>query len=296
MWRNGVAMVGGRRLAWEQTGDGEPLLLIMGMANQCVLWPDPFCADLVARGFRVIRFDNRDIGGSDSVDRGVPVRIARDYARSRAGLPVRASYTLHDMTADTVGLMDALELRDAHLVGVSMGGLIGQILAARHPRRVRSLTNLMSHTNHRWHAVPRLRLLWSMSGRDRTDHSRDGVIRRNLKVCRMIGSPAYPRAEAELRDAFGRAFDRDYRPDGMLRQLHAMIATPCIDDLLPSITAPTQVVHGLADPLVTPINGRRCAALIRNARLELFAGMGHDFPPPLLPRWADLIARNAART
>jgi pimeloyl-ACP methyl ester carboxylesterase len=176
-----------------------------------------------------------------------------------------------------------------------MGGLIAKILASRYPHRVRSLAGLASHTNHRRHAVPRARLLWSMSGRDRTDHSREGVIRRNLKLCRMLGSPDYPRPDAELREVFGRAYDRDYRPDGMLRQLHGLIATPCLDELLPAITAPTQLLHGLADPLVTPINGRRAAAAIPGARLELYPGVGHDFPAELLPRWAELIAANAAR-
>jgi len=226
----------------------------------------------------------------------VPIRIARDYAYSRLlGGRLRAGYTLHDMAVDTLGLLDALAIDAAHLVGISMGGLIAKLIAARHPRRVRSLAGLLSHTNHRRHAVPRPRLLWSMSGRDRTDHSRDGVIRRNLKVARMLGSPAYPRPDAELREVFGAAFDRDYRPDGMLRQLHGLIATPCLDELLPAITAPTQLLHGLADPLVTPINARRAAAAIRGARLELYPGVGHDFPAPLLPRWAELIATNAAR-
>jgi pimeloyl-ACP methyl ester carboxylesterase len=291
-WRTGTVTANGLRLAWEETGDpsGEPLLLVMGLAAQCILWPEPLCRDLAQRGFRVIRFDNRDIGLSEGVPRRMRIRMPVDFFRARAGLRVRAHYTLHDMVDDTVGLMDGLGVARAHLVGVSMGGLISQLLAARRPERVASLTSIMSHTCHPFYTLPRASLLWRLSGAGIRDRSRAAVVRRQIATYRAIGSPTYARPESELREVFERAYDRDYRPGGIIRQTHAIMATPCFEELLPRITAPTLVIHGTADPLVPPVNGRRCARLIPGARLEIIPGMGHDLPAPLLPRFAELIA------
>jgi pimeloyl-ACP methyl ester carboxylesterase len=295
-WRTSHVTANGLRLAVDELGDpsAPPVLLIMGLATPCTMWPDAFCADLAARGFRVIRFDNRDIGGSDAIPRRHRIRLSLDFLRVRAGLRLRAHYTLHDMVADTAALLDALSAPRAHVVGVSMGGMIAQLLAARHPARVASLTSIMSLANHPWYSIPRLPVLKLANSRA-TDHSREAFIRRQLVLYRAIGSPAYPPREEDMRAAFGRAFDRGVRPGGVLRQTHAVMATPCFEDLLPRITAPTQVIHGLADPLVPPVNGKRCARRIRDARLELIPGMGHDLPAPLLPRFAALVAGNAAR-
>jgi pimeloyl-ACP methyl ester carboxylesterase len=296
-WRRGTTHTNGVTLAWEECGpvNGEPLLLVMGLGGQLILWPESFCATLIARGFRVIRFDNRDSGLSGDGNCGVRFNIRNDMLRSRFGLHTRTNYTLYDMSADTVGLMDAMGIRSAHLVGVSMGGMISQITAGRYPRRVRSLTSIMSTTNHPRLPPPRMRVLWHMFGRRPRTVSRELMIQRAVRTFKLIGSPAYPTPDAELHRLANVAYSRAFRPGGTLRQTHAILATGSFEHCLPMVKAPTQVIHGLADPLLRPSCGRRSAKLIRGARLELMSGMGHDFPMPLMPHWAELIADNAAR-
>ncbi|MGQ0502809.1 MAG: alpha/beta fold hydrolase [Panacagrimonas sp.] len=293
----GNARVKGLNLHWEASGpaDGEPLLLVMGMGCQLIQWPESLCADLVARGFRVIRFDNRDAGLSGEADRGVRFDLRGDYLRVRLGLGAGpANYLLHDMAADVVGLMDALAIDRAHLVGVSMGGMIAQIAAATFPQRVRSLTSIMSGTNHSWTRQTRLDLLLRMA-QPLPDYARATVVARSLETSLLIGSPAYPTPLGEMRQFAERAYDRAFRPGGSLRHKHAIIATGCFEPLLGRVTAPTQIIHGTADIMLRPACGLRSARLIRNARLELIEGMGHDCPQALMPRWAELIAANAAR-
>lgn len=295
-WTRGKSLANGVELAWEECGParGEPLLLIMGLGCQLVHWPDSFCGEMARRGFRVIRFDNRDIGLSGEAKKGVRVNLQRDWLRAKFGLPISANYTLHDMAADTTGLLDALGIPRAHLVGVSMGGMIAQLTSGKYPQRVKSLTSIMSTTNERHLPGPALRVLLHMSGGG-VNHSRDEVIARNIKLFRMIGSPAYPMADQRRREISGNAFDRAYRPGGLLRQTHAIMATGGFADIAEQIKAPTQIIHGLADQLVRPAGGKRSAKVIPGAKLELIEGMGHDFPDALMPRWADLISTNAAR-
>lgn len=296
-WTAGSACVNGLQLSYEFSGpaQGEPLLLVMGLGGQLIHWPDALCRQLVADGFRVIRFDNRDAGLSTEVDRGLPVHLASDWLRSRFGRPVQPNYNLHDMAADAVGLLDALGIARAHLVGVSMGGMIAQIIAGTHPRRVLSLSSIMSTTNHPKLPPARIDVLWRMAGIGPRPKTRDQVIRRSTAMLRRVGSPGFPTPLDDRRQLVGRAYDRAFRPRGMLRQTHAILSTGSFESLLPQIMAPTQIVHGLADPLLRPECGRRSAQLIRGARLELIPGMGHDMPPTLMPRWAELIAANAAR-
>ncbi len=296
-WSAGSACVNGLQLHWEEAGpaQGEPLMLVMGLGGQLIHWPESLCADLVQRGFRVIRFDNRDAGLSSDADTGVDINIARDWLRSRFGLRYASNYSLHDMAADTFGVLDVLGIERAHFVGVSMGGMISQIAAARHPRRVRSLTSIMSSTNHPKLPSARLDVLFSMSGLGPRPTTRDAVIRRSVKMLRRVGSPAFPTPIAYRAQLAGRAYDRAFRPVATMRQTHAILATGSFEPLLPDISAPTQIVHGLADPLLRPACGRRSAQLIRGARLELIPGMGHDLAPSLMPRWSELIAANAAR-
>ena len=293
-WRSGTVDVDGVGIAFDEVGAGEPIVLIMGLAIQSIFWPDEFCADLVARGFRVVRFDNRDIGLSASVDRGVPVNIPRDFLLARLGRKPRANYTLHHMVADTFGVMDHLDLPRAHVVGISLGGIIGQMMAVARPERVRSLSLIMSHTNHALWGMPHPSVLLSM-GPPPAGATREQIIERNVRSFQTLASPAYRRSDDELRYAFSVAWDRDSRTAGLDRQTHALFATGCIDDTLQHIKAPTTVMHGLADKLVLPHNARRIAARIAGSRLTLFPGMGHDFPPALLPTWARLIAENADR-
>ena len=262
--------------------DKGTILLVMGLSTQCIFWPDEFVGAFVDNGYDVVRFDNRDIGRSGSVDRGVTVNITRDFIVSRGGVIKEANYTLNDMVTDTRALLDHLRLDRVHVVGISMGGIIAQMLAARHPERVHTLSLIMSHTNHRLWGVPHPRVLLSM-GPPPPGASRDAVIERQVRTFQdLLGSPGHRRSDAELRHAFSVAYDRDHRVDGMERQTHALFATPCIDPLLPRITAPTTVLHGLADKLVLPINSKRIAARIPGAKLTLFPGMGHDFQPGLL--------------
>ncbi|TDU28399.1 pimeloyl-ACP methyl ester carboxylesterase [Panacagrimonas perspica] len=296
-WQSGDALCNGLKLHWEATGpeSGEPMLMVMGLGCQLIQWPDVLCLDLAKRGFRVIRFDNRDAGLSDTVDRQLRFSLRRDYVRVRLGLrPGPANYLLHDMAADTVGLMDALGLKRAHLVGVSMGGMIAQLTAGTFPDRVASLCSIMSGTNHPWVRQTRIDLLLRLASRP-PDLQRDTIVARQAETFRLIGSPLYPTSLEDRRAFAGRAFDRAFRPGGTLRQMHAIVATGSFEKLLPNITAPTQIIHGTDDPLMRTICGRRSASMIRGAKLELIKGMGHDCPKVLMPRWAELIAANAAR-
>lgn len=296
-WSAGSACVNGLQLNYEMSGpaQGEPLLLVMGLGGQLIHWPDALCERLVGQGFRLIRFDNRDTGLSADADRGQLINLPRDWLRARFGRPLSSNYTLHDMADDAMGLLDALDIRSAHLVGVSMGGMIAQIAASRHARRVRSLTSIMSSTNHPKLPPARFDVLWRMAGIGPRPRTREQVIRRSTAMLNRVGSPGFPTPSEYRRQLAGRAYDRAFRPRGVLRQTHAILSTGSFEDLLPGIVAPTQVVHGLADPLLRPACGRRSAQLIRNAKLELIPGMGHDLAPSLMPRWSDLIAANAAR-
>jgi len=296
-WSAGSACVNGLQIAYEQAGSehGEPLLLVMGLGGQLIHWPESLCEQLVARGFRVIRYDNRDAGLSSDGDRGLPTRIPQDWLRARFGLPAQSNYDLHDLADDALGLLDALGIARAHLVGASMGGMVGQIVAARQPRRVRSLTSIMSSTNHPGLPSARLDVLWRMSGIGPRPRTREQVVRRSVAMLRRVGSPGFPTPTEYRMRLAGQAYDRAFRPAGIARQTQAVLATGSFESLLPQITAPTQVVHGLADPLLRPACGERSARLIRGARLELIEGMGHDLAPALMPRWTELISANAAR-
>jgi pimeloyl-ACP methyl ester carboxylesterase len=291
-WRHGMVAVDGVDIFYEELGAGDPIVLIMGLSIQSIFWPDAFCQALVDAGHRVIRFDNRDIGLSAAVDRGVAVNITKDFLLSRAGLRVRANYTLHEMVADTVGLLDHLKIDRAHVVGISLGGIIAQMMWASHPSRVRSLAFIMSHTNHPIWGTPHPAVLLRMGPPPR-GATREQIIARNVETFQLLGSPGYRRTDEELRHAFSVAYDRDSRAGGSERQTHALFATRCTDTILPTITVPTTIMHGTADRLVLPRNSQRMAKMIRHARLTMFPGMGHDFPPALLPTWAAHIVENA---
>lgn len=284
----------GLELEYESFGEASAptILLIMGLGAQLVHWPEDFCRVLVAAGYRVIRFDNRDAGLSSRVASG-PVRLLRAGIRSRLGLQVEAPYTLDDMAADALGLLDALGIRRAHLVGASMGGMIAQLLAARHGDRVDSLTLIMTTSGHR--RLPQvgaalgLRLLRRPEGGDR-----ESQIRHSMRTWRLIGSPAFPTEEALLRQKVERAYDRAHDPRAVARQTLAILASGSRTRVLNRITARTLVIHGDRDPLVPPAAGPDLARRIAGAHLEMIAGMGHDLPPQLVPRLAGLILKHTA--
>lgn len=274
---------------------GEPLVLIMGLGMQLVAWPDEFVALLVARGFRVIRFDNRDIGLSQHFDAfGVP-NVARDAFRHLFGLPVTSPYTIADMARDTVGLLDVLGLPSAHVCGASMGGMIAQHVAARHAARVRSLTLIMTTTGSRWLPGPSMKVRAALLSRPDDPRRFESIVDHYVKLYRLIGSPAYPMADAELRERVARAVRRSYHPQGVARQLVAIAADGNRTPLMADIVAPTQVIHGEHDPLVPVAAGRDLARRIAGAQADFIDGMGHDLPAPLWGRFADGIARTAGR-
>jgi pimeloyl-ACP methyl ester carboxylesterase len=278
--------VGDLDVAHETFGDpaDPPVLLVMGLATQMLAWPDEFCADIASRGHHVIRFDNRDVGLSTHLDGAPPP----DLAAALAGDTSSASYTLADMAADTVGLLDALGIDSTHLVGASMGGMIAQTVAIEHPGRVRSLTSIMSTTGDRAvGAATREAVQVLLAPAART---REEAIERTVETMRVIGSPGYDRDEAWIRDRAGRAYDRAHDPHGVLRQLLAIAASPDRTPALARIRVPTLVIHGADDPLIDVSGGRATAAAIPGAELVVIEGMGHDLPRALWPRIAGLIA------
>ena len=274
---------------------GEPLLLIMGLGMQLIGWPEGFVRQLVARGFRVIRFDNRDIGLSQRFDHlGVP-NLALDAMRHVAGLRIRSAYTLADLADDSAALIEALGLPRAHVCGASMGGMVAQHLAARHPQRVKSLTLMMTTSGARQLPQPHWKLQAAMLSRPQAPREFANLMAHYVRIARLIGSPAYPAEEGELRGRLERALRRSYRPAAVARQLAAIAADGDRRALLPRIAAPTQVIHGLQDPLVPVEGGRDLARRIPGAALDLIEGMGHDLPDALWPRFVSDIEAAAAR-
>jgi pimeloyl-ACP methyl ester carboxylesterase len=274
--------------------DAEPLLLIMGLGMQLIGWPEELVQALVSRGFRVIRIDNRDAGLSQGFDdAGVP-SLAMATLRHTLRLPVSAPYGIADMAADALGVLDALGLPQAHVCGASMGGMIAQHLAARHPQRVKSLTLMMTSSGNRRLPQPRWAVQGALLSRPEGSDA-DAVVRHLQKVITLIGSPGYPAEPERLRQRLQQTVQRAWRPAGTARQLLAVAADGDRRALLPAITAPTAVIHGEADPLIPLPAGQELARLIAGATSDWVPGMGHDLPLPLLPRFADTIAANARR-
>jgi pimeloyl-ACP methyl ester carboxylesterase len=276
------ARVGEIDLCYETFGDASapPMLLVMGLGAQMVLWDDRFCEALAERGFHVIRFDNRDVGRSTILrELGIPSRTQL-FVRDRRG----AKYSLGDMAADVAGLMRALDFGSAHVVGASMGGMIAQTLAIHHPRRVRSLVSIMSSTGNRRVGQAHPRLWPRMVRRPRRD--REGYISDFIETYQTIGSTRYPPDPERMRERAERCFARGLHPSGAARQLAAVITAYDRTPFLSELNVPATVIHGSADPLVRPSGGRATADAIPGARLLMLDGMGHDMPPPL---WTEII-------
>ena len=279
----------GIELAYQEIGDpeGEPLILVMGLATQMIAWDEEFCAMLAERGFRVVRFDNRDIGRSTHLDGArVPSRVELFLGRN----PV---YLLSDMAADTAGLMDHLGIESAHVVGISMGGMIGQTLAIERPERVRSLVSMHSTTGSRLVGRPTLRVFGLMLSE--APRTREAFIERIRRTYGLIGSPAYPTDEERLRRVAEASWDRGHNPRGVLRQLHAIASSGDRTLALRRLDLPATVIHGTRDTLVNISGGRATARAIPGARLRVFEGLGHDLPRDLWPTFAAEIADTAAR-
>src|SRR3954452_15081924 len=278
----------GVTLCYETFGDPDdtPILLIMGLATQMIAWNEDFCEELAGRGFYVVRFDNRDIGRSTHFDFRPPT--AGQMVRSRVG---HEQYTLSDMAEDTAALLRELGIAPAHVVGASMGGMIGQMLAAEHPEGVRSLTSIMSTTGSRWHGQPApsvYRYLLRPPPRDR-----DGYIQRSAEIFGLVGSTGFERDEQYIRERAGRSYDRGFDMRAGGRQLGAIIASGDRTTALGSISAPTLVIHGSVDKMIRPSGGRATAKAIPGARLMMIEGMGHDLPRGVWPRIVDAISEHA---
>jgi len=274
---------------------GEPLLLVMGLGMQLVAWHPDFVAMLVARGFRVIRFDNRDIGLSQRFDHlGVP-NLALDSIKYAVGLKVNAPYTVATMADDTAALLDALGIRSAHICGASMGGMIAQQLAVRHRERVKSLTLIMTSSGSRRLPGPSLKVRSALISRPADPKNVQSVIEHYVKLYKLIGSPGYPADDAYLHQRLGESVRRSHRPQGTARQMVAIAADGNRSPLLGQIKVPTQIIHGQADPLVPVAAGHDLAAKIAGAQLDVIDGMGHDLPVPLWPRFVAGITGAAAR-
>lgn len=292
-----MAAIGSNGITLEFESLGDPtapaVLLVMGLGMQMIAWPDPFCDRLVAAGFRVVRFDNRDSGLSSKLGQlGIP-RIGRSMLRAFMGLPVRSPYGLDDMARDTVGLLDALGVLSAHVVGASMGGMISQLVAANHPERVLSLTSIMSTTGARHLRQPTMRVRRELLRRPADPTSVDSIVENYVHLYGVIASPGYPTPPDELRARIRRGVERSYYPAGFLRQLSAILASGDRSAVLGRITCPTLVIHGKADPLVPVDGGIDTARNIRDAKLLLLDGFGHDFPAQLHERIAGEIAAHA---
>ena len=278
----------GVELYYEDTGAGEPLLLIMGLGSQMVFWDRDFIDDLVARGFRVIAYDNRDVGLSERLD-DLPVpRVGRVLVRALLRQRVSAPYGLGDMARDAVGLLDALDIESAHILGVSMGGMIAQIVAIEHTGRVRTLTSIMSHPGDfpSMFCKPRaLRALVSRMPRER-----DAAIDKYVEMRRALSGAGFPFEEAGYRDKAAQAIDRGMYPRGYKRHIAAVAAARSRLAALRQVSLPALVVHGEADPLILPRGGKKTAQALSNARLRLVPGMGHEMPRPVRAQVARDIA------
>ena len=274
---------------------GLPVLLIMGLGMQSTAWPDAFVDGLLARGLPVIRFDNRDIGLSSKLPRWGRPSLVGATIRSALGWRVPAPYNLDDMAADTVGMLDGLQVGKVHVVGVSMGGMIGQLVAAKYPERVASFTCVMSSSGARSLPGPRPQARRALMGKPRNPNDVESIIDHFVKVLGVIGSPGFPVPEPALRERIGRSVRRSYHPLGTLRQLVAIGASGDRSRLLSKITAPTTIVHGKDDPLVPVASASDLAHKIPGAQLRVIDGMGHDLAPGILPLLLDAVCATVAR-
>ena len=269
-----------------------PMMLIMGFGAQMTLWPMELVEALTGRGFRVIRHDNRDIGLSHKFDGVKAPGLVKMTILSKLGMTPRVPYTLADMADDSAGVLDALGIDSAHIVGGSMGGMIAQHVAARHPDKTRTLTSIFSTTGNPRLPAAKKEAMRTLITRPKSMEE-DVLVEHGIKLARAIGSPGYPSAEDRLRERTRESVRRSVYPEGPTRHLSAIVADGDRRAMLKSITAPTLVLHGEDDPLVPVEGGRDTAAHIPGAKIRTIPGWGHDFPLELVDELADEIARHA---
>jgi pimeloyl-ACP methyl ester carboxylesterase len=284
----------GISIAYDEFGkqDDPVILLIMGLGTQMIAWTEEFCLGLVAKGYRVVRFDNRDVGLSQKFDDQKPPNLLKGLIAQKLGVKISTPYTLFDMADDAIGVMDALAIQRAHIVGASMGGMISQILAAEHPERVISLTSIMSTSGHKSLPSASWDVTKHMIVRKAVGSEAD-YLDQMVSFWQVIGSPKYMPEEQALRERMSASFNRCYYPMGYKRQLAAIAACGDRVELLKRITVPTCVIHGRSDVLVPVEGGIDTARHIKHSTLEVIDGMGHDLPQPLYGQFIGLITDNA---
>ena len=288
------ARANGIEIHYEEHGDpADPaILLIMGFGAQLTLWPEELVDSLAQRGFRVIRYDNRDIGLSHKFDGVKAPGMLRMTVLSKLGFSPKVPYTLADMAEDGVGLLDALGIARAHIVGASMGGMIAQHLAAKHPDRCLSFTQIFSTTGNPALPAAKKDAIRALVTRPKSTDE-DVLVEHGMMLARTIGSPGYPAEEKRLRERTTASLRRSFYPEGPTRHLSAILADGDRRAMIRGIEVPTLVLHGEDDPLVPCEGGRDTAACIPGAKLETIPGWGHDLPPELVDRIASAIAEHA---
>lgn len=286
----------GLRIAFDTSGDPKApaLLLIHGLGMQLTNWPDEFVEGLVELGFHVIRFDHRDSGLSTKFEQAGTPKLRLSRLKTALGWPLRPPYSIRDMADDALGVLSALGIARAHLVGVSaLGGLIAQQLAAGHPQRVLSLTAIMATSGRRGLPGPSATVRKALASGPADPANMDSVIEHAIGLLQQLGSPSYPTPEKQLRRRVSRSLRRCYCPGGTARQMLALMAAGDPSAQLAAIGVPTLVIHGAADPLLPAACGEDIALHIGGARLEVIEGMGHDLPPQLVERILALIDSHA---
>ncbi len=300
--RSGHAILGSPsgdlKLYYEDMGDIDdpPVLLIMGLGAQLLLWRTAFCEKLVSHGLRVIRYDNRDVGLSSKIQhRSSGQQLVTRLARSWLGLRSTAAYTLEDMADDAAALLDHLDITHAHIVGASMGGMIAQIFAARFAERTKTLGVMFSSNNSPFLPPPDPRALLALLTGPPPNSPREAIIDNAVRVGNAIGSPHYRMPEEQARAEAAEGYDRSYYPQGVARHFGAILGSGSLVHYDRRIVAPTVVIHGRADKLMRPFGGRAVAKAIDGARLVLFDGMGHDLPQQLWDQVISALTSNFAK-
>lgn len=286
----------GITLSYEAKGkkSAPAVVMIMGLGAQMTLWPDELFYGLVRQGYRVIRFDNRDAGLSSKLSHHGKPSVVKTWLSKRFPVHSDIPYQLDDMALDVLELMKALKIKKAHIVGASMGGMIGQVMAVRYPKKVLSLTSIMSAANLPGMSASSLKILLRLA-RLRDRHCRESAIHYNMTLNRLIGSPAYPTDELSLRENAVLSVDRANYPEGVTRQLVAITASGDRRKSVEKIKAPTLIIHGTEDPVIPLDSGIETANRIRKAKLRIVDGMGHNLPPPLMEKMTRWISKHISK-
>ena len=288
------AKVNGLKICYEELGDpaAEPLLMIMGLGTQMTAWPPELLEPILESGYRIIRFDNRDIGRSDELEfhQKVPAPVA--YIRTKLGMKIEAPYSLHDMADDAAALLRRLKIKRTHVLGISMGGMIAQLLSSRDDIEVLSLNLMMTSNNHPKLPTPDLNTLWRINGGGVRGHDQEAALKRGLAFWETVQSPGFATPKDRVLQRIARDYQRSYRPMGVVRQMRAIMATGSIEEYTRKISTSTLILHGSADPLVKPKAAHWLKDNIPHAQLDIIPGWGHDLPLPLLPKLAHKITEH----